>query len=85
MPATSSSRGSGDSAVSTTDSSDATYERVVAPARGPFPAGCKWRAVSYKGKPVTNPLDFASDAPSAPTSHSARHVQPPADSRTQLH
>ncbi len=25
-------------------------QRSTAPARGPFPAGCKWRAVSYKGR-----------------------------------
>ena len=84
MPATSGSWGSGDFVVSTTDNSDATYERVIAPARGPFPAGCKWRAVSYKGKPVTIPLNCAADALSAPTPHSARHVQPPANSGTQL-
>jgi hypothetical protein len=84
MPASSGSPGSGNSAVGIADSSHATYERVVAPARGPFPAGCKWRAVSYKGKPVTILLNCASDSLSAPTTHSAKHVEPPANSRTQL-
>lgn len=28
------------------------YQRSVAPARGPFPVGCKWRAIGYKGRPA---------------------------------
>lgn len=28
------------------------YQRSVAPARGPFPAGCRWRAIGYKGRPA---------------------------------
>lgn len=49
MPSGSSSSGAGSASGA---HSTQQFERVVAPARGPFPAGCKWRAVSYKGKPA---------------------------------